>query len=267
MRCLPPRARRHQLGYSLLELMVAITIAVFLLGGLFSILQSTRDTATDQNWLAQLQDGERIAMTLMTDVLEQAGYYPAAYNNASGTEFPAGTNPTGVVWSQAGQLVTGSANATAGLGDTLSVRYQPDSTNTMIGCTGLADSSAVHVYQFLVTPVNGVNSLVCLVDGAGQLVLTKNVTKLSVLYGTYSAGTTALAAGSVDSYLTAAQINAVSNAGILWSNIYSVKITLTFVNPLYGTLSGQTTSVPSTVTFTRVISLMSKTGVNVSTIT
>ena len=263
MRCLRhPRALRYQLGYSLLELMIAITISVFLLGGLFTILQSTRDTSTNQNLLAQLQDGQRIAMTLMTDVVEQAGYYPGAYSSAMGTEFPAGTIG-GVTWAGAGQLAVGAANSTAALGDTLAVRYQPDASGTTIGCTGLGDSSAVHVYQFTIAAVNGVNSLVCSVDGGSQLVLAKNVSKLSVLYGTYSAGTTALAPGNVDSYLTATQLNAAANSAILWSNIYSVKITLSFVNPLYGQ-PGQTSQ---TVTFTRVISLMSKTGVNVSAIT
>ena len=42
----------------------------------------------------------------------------------------------------------------------------------------------------------------------------------------------------------------------------SVKVTLTFVNPLYGNLAGQNTNAdtPQTIAFTRVIDIMNKTG-------
>jgi type IV pilus assembly protein PilW len=66
--------REH--GYTLLELMIAILIALFLLAGLLTLAMGTRKTSTTQSQLAQLQDNERIAMTLMTNVIQQAGYFP-----------------------------------------------------------------------------------------------------------------------------------------------------------------------------------------------
>ena len=67
-----PRATRWQSGYTLVELMVALAIALFLLGGLFTIVQGTRTTYGNQSQLAQLQDSERLAMTLITDVIQDS---------------------------------------------------------------------------------------------------------------------------------------------------------------------------------------------------
>jgi hypothetical protein len=45
--------------------------------------------------------------------------------------------------------------------------------------------------------------------------------------------------------------------------VKSVKVTLTFLNPLYGNLQGQTTAnTPQYINFTRIIPVMSNTGVS-----
>jgi type IV pilus assembly protein PilW len=58
---------------------------------------------------------------------------------------------------------------------------------------------------------------------------------------------------SADSYLTATQMTATD-----WSNVNSVRVTLVFLNPLAGQ-AGQ----PATISFSRVICVMNKCGVNV----
>jgi hypothetical protein len=167
-------------------------------------------------------------------------------------------------FTQAAQVVSGWTNtntSATSLGDKLYVRYEPDSTGTVLGCTGSADAAgSVHTYLFQVKTVNGTNALTCSVDGGNDIVLVNSVSKLNIYYGTYSAGGTALAPGAVDSYLTATQLN---GTPLMWTNVYSVKIVLTFPNPLFGQ-PGQTTQY---ITFTRVVSLMSRTGTNVSTFT
>jgi hypothetical protein len=73
-------------------------------------------------------------------------------------------------------------------------------------------------------------------------------TGMTVLYGV-ATGTD----NNVTEYQTAAQVGN-------WSNVTSVQVTLTFVNPL-ATQSGQTVAgQPATVTFTRVISVMGRVG-------
>jgi hypothetical protein len=90
--------------------------------------------------------------------------------------------------------------------------------------------------------------------------IVPNVQSISLLYGVDTSGS-----GSTNAYLTPAQIAALTPAQItsFWTSVYSVKLTVTFINPLYGTLPGQTLTTPKTISFARVIGLMSKAGVNV----
>jgi type IV pilus assembly protein PilW len=244
------RACHAQRGYSLLEFMVAITIAVFLLAGLFSILQSTRMTSTNQTALAQLQDDERVAMTLIQETLQTAGYYPNPATQGASVAFPAVGNFT------VGQVVDGVANTTASYGDTITVRYQSDGAGAVLGCLGTNDPIGVaHTYEFLVQqdPATAAtaSSLYCSMDGAPAVLLVPNVSSMTVLYG-------------VDTTGTGTGVNAYVSEGSMasyWQNIYSIRVTLNFPNPL----AGQPGQSSTPIAFTRVINLMSRTGGNTAT--
>lgn len=241
------RAYRLQRGYSLIEFMVAITIAVFLLGGLFSILQTTRMTSTNQTALAQLQDDQRIAMTLVQETLQTAGYYPNPSTQGAATAFPAVTNFA------AGQSVFGVANTTTTLGDTITVRYQSDGSGAVLGCLGTSDSvGTAHTYQFLVQndPAGSatVSSLYCVVDGGTAQLLVPNVSSMSVLYGIDTTGS----GTGVNAYTDETGMTG------YWLNVYTIRVTLNFPNPL----AGQPGQSSTPIAFTRVINLMSRTGGN-----
>jgi type IV pilus assembly protein PilW len=244
------RARHAQRGYSLLEFMVAITIAVFLLAGLFSILQSTRMTSTNQTALAQLQDDERVGMTLIQETLQTAGYYPSPATQGASVAFPAVTNFA------AGQAVYGVANTTTSYGDTITVRYQSDGAGAVLGCLGTNDSTGIaHTYEFLVqqdpSTAATASSLYCSMDGATPVLLVPNVSSMTVLYG-------------VDTTGTGTGVNAYVSEGSMasyWQNIYSIRVTLNFPNPL----AGQPGQSSNPIAFTRVINLMSRTGSNTAT--
>ena len=243
----------RQRGYSIIELAIAILIAVFLLGGLFSILQSTRDTSTNQNLLAQLQDNERIAMTILQETVQTAGYYPAPLTTNAVSAFPAAGTFT-----QAGQSIVGGANPTAALGDTIMVRYQSDGTTAVIGCLGTSDTTAgvSHSYQFLVQadPGGKTWSLYCIQDNSGTpMALVPNVSSMTVMYGVDTTGT----GTGVNAYLNATDMNTTPTD---WLNVYSVQLTLNFTNPL----AGQPGQTAATLPFGRVVNLMSRTGGNVA---
>ncbi len=70
------KALTGQRGFSIVELSIAVLIALFLLGGLVTLVMGTRRTNATQSALSQLQDNQRIAMTLITNVVQQAGYFP-----------------------------------------------------------------------------------------------------------------------------------------------------------------------------------------------
>lgn len=236
--------RATQRGYSLIEVAVAMAVALFLLAGMFTVLQSTRNNSGNQNALAQLQDQQRIAMTMMTDVIQQAGWFPViAPTDKITDKLP--PSPTFVT---AGQSVFGGTDA---YGDFVTVRYIGDSSGNIIDCRGSPIANGVvEEMQFHIKPLNAnANApltLWCAVNGA-DAPLVPNVRSLAIAYGTDVSGT-----GSVNAYLPASQMTP------YWTNVESVKLTVGFTNPLFGQ-PGQT---KQTLSFNRVVGIMANSGVN-----
>ena len=248
---------RSQRGFTLIELSVAMVIALFLLGGLFTVLQNTRTTYGNQNALAQLQDNERLATTLMTDVIEAAGYFPDPNLNTSTTALPAGT--------LAGTVVTGTvaANQTiAGLyraadpGDAISIRYMTKSGDGVLLCNGTSNTAGgtttiSYVNTFSVD-ANG--NLICQLGTAFNApapaaLLVSGVKRLDILYGVKR--NFATSDNSVDTYVRGDQMAAAD-----WLNVTSVKMKITFNNPMWGQ-PGQA----QTIVFQRIIAVMTRAGV------
>jgi type IV pilus assembly protein PilW len=244
-------------GFSIVELMVALAVSTFLLAGLFTVLQNTHKTSDNERLLAGLQDDERIAMILFTNVIESAGYYSDALTTGS----LLAALPADATFANAGQVVYG---VTTAQGDSVTLRYQASATDAaVLTCQGTAPlDGKVHSSTF---SLDASGNLQCSIDAAAPVTLITGVKSLKILYGTGSAITVANAAGSVDSYLTAAQVNAVP---LSWTNVYTVKVILTFNNPLVINPSsttlqaGQATAPP--ITFSRIITIKSRTGVNVA---
>jgi type IV pilus assembly protein PilW len=251
----------RQRGFSLVELSIAIVIALFLLAGLVTLVMGTRRTNATQTALSQLQDNQRTAMTLITNVVQKAGYFydPSSQtlNNFIGENIATLAVPIG-------QVLDGTYNAAAP-GDTLVARFfapPNDTTHAIIDCAGQSNvGGPINVWytnMFAVANVNGTWWLQCQSQtsgAAGPLVnLIPNVTNMTVLYGV--AASTAGDDYSVVQYLNAAQVTASNN----WLNITAVKVTLTFLVPVYGSTGGQMTN--NTQIFERVIPVMSRVGVN-----
>jgi type IV pilus assembly protein PilW len=265
------RVRTGQRGFSMIELSIAMLIALFLLGGLVTLVIGTRRTTSTQTALSQLQDNQRIAMTLMTNIVQKAGYFPNPVLQQLST-FPAESAFAGYTL-PSGQVLGGLYNAAAP-GDTLLVRYfapaNDSSANPIIvSCAGQSNTGAStnvwYTNAFTIGTVNGTSWLQCLVrtSGTGSTLtinLIPNVTQVSVLYGV--AATTGGDDYSVVKYLNATQVSSTGN----WLNITAVKISLTFQLPVYGTTGGQMTNCATTPVctsvFTRVIPIMSRAGVD-----
>jgi type IV pilus assembly protein PilW len=235
---------RAQQGFTLVELSVALLIGLFLLGGLLTLVQDMRRTFGNQNQLAQLQDNERLAMTLITDVIQAAGYYPNPTFYTITSALPA-VPP----FTQNGQALAGTRNA-APPGDSISVQFLTASNDGVINCTGNTNTSGgpkPFINQF---SVNASKQLLCTLNGAAPVVLVTGVTNLQILYGVNGAGTSS----NVDRFLTATQMTNTD-----WTHVICVKVTLTFDNSV---LHKSQPSQPATIPFTRVITVMSQGGVN-----
>lgn len=243
-------------GFSLVELLIALTIALFLIGGLVSLLQGTKRTSSNQMALSQLQNNERIALAMMTDVIQQAGYYPDTLTSTLQNAFPVAPSLPAApapAFTQAGQFIAGQTAATAN-GDSITVRYQTDSTGTVYNCLGQSHDAASlpHAYTF---SVNSSRQLVCSVDGNPPVPLVSNVQHLQILYGTDALTSSPYSGSATNAYVPANEMTPVN-----WTNVYSVKVVITFSNPLSGQ-PGQA-SAPA-ITSTRVVDVMARIGVNV----
>ncbi len=252
-RQLPSRRVGAQRGFTLPELMVALLIGLFLIGGLLTIVQDNRRTFSSQNQLAQLQDAERLSMTMMTDVIQAAGYYPNPVANVPSLLMPA----AGAM--AAGQAMTGTFNAAAP-GDTITVRYATANGDGILNCSGAANNSgATQAYTntfSVIVNAQGISQLVCTLAVGGVATnypLVNNVTQIGVLYGVNTAGT----GNNVDTYMNAAQVTAAND----WNNVVSAQVTQTFVNPLFSAVNQGQGNQPPTVTFQRVVGVMAKTGI------
>lgn len=223
---------------SLIEVMVVLVIGLLILLTLFLLLFGTRQTYTTESGIAQLQDRQRLAFSMLSNVIKTAGYYPNPVTQTRLTALPVATGYTA-----AGQVIFGVAGASTTTPDTLRVRFQTASGDSIVNCQGGTNTSgANHTYDNVFSISN--NTLVCAlgVDGGvpgTPLILVPGVSNLKILYGYDAAGS-----GIPTQYVPA---GSVTN----WQYVYSAKVTLTFINPMAGQ-AGQ----PNAVYATQIIQLM-----------
>jgi type IV pilus assembly protein PilW len=251
-------SRARSQGFTLVELLIAIALAIFLIGGVLAIVQDTRRASSSQGQATQLQDSVRLAMTVMTDVIETAGYYTTPQQTDPGQAFPA------LAPFVAGQTISGTgAFGAPAPGDTVSVQYQTATGDGILNCGGSSNVSGANEYFINAFSVDALGNLNCtLTSAAGVQVIQLiqavptgpnqlQVLNLQILYGVQT--NTAISDGSADSYMDATQVAATFiNTLPAWDYVVSVRITLSFTNPVAGQPPLQ---------FTRIIPVMSKMGV------
>jgi len=245
---------RHR-GYTLVELMVSITIALFLMGGALLIVQHTKNAFKAQNQLSQLQESERTAMALITDVIQSTGYYPNPHNftDAQTLVSPSFTTP--------GAPNIATIPVTDQVGDTITVRYAAGLLDNVYNCRG--DQNTVtgpfETWEntFSVVPTAPA------ADGTPQfqlqcslwslstnaVVTTPLVTGVQNLIIQYGINTVGAGAPScADRYKATKDMLAAD-----WNNVCAVKVTLTFANPF-----NPPGGAKPTINFTRVIAVMNQ---------
>jgi hypothetical protein len=153
----------------------------------------------------------------------------------------------------------------------LIVRYNADANEDVIDCTGTSNSTngapAFYTNEFIVMQdsANTPPYLACTVDGGTTFAkLVNNVAKMEIFYGINSTATAANSLGMpVDSYVATAGMPTVAANSPEWTNVYSVKVKLSFVNPLYYQPDGKTVTPGQKLQFlpvTKVIGIMSRMG-------
>jgi len=235
------RTISRQRGVSLVEIMVAMVIALFMTAAMLTVFLNMRSTYSAQDSLAQLQDNERLALTVLTDNVQQAGYFPNPTTNTFISVVQAVGEPHAL---PAGQFISGTTGA-GGASDTLTVQFATGNNDGTLNCQGGSNpgaSNAVYVNAFA---LSANNELTCAVNGGPVAVLASGVSSFKVFYGVDTDND-----GNADRYLSATDVQ----AGGYWLNVYTVQVNLAFVNP-YASQPGQ----PATIGWTQTISLMNRT--------
>jgi len=243
--------RFAQRGLTLVEMMIAILIGLFLTGGMLTLVQAMKRTSTNQSGLSQLQDNERMAMTLITDVIKSTGYYPNPVIYTQAASFPVKNYNANANFTFAGQSLVGTGAYAAG-SNVITSRYLTTGTDNVINCTGNFWSAAATFVNTFSLDGNGNLQCTLIVNNVASppVPLISGITNMQIYYGVQTNG--AAATNSVDTYMDAPSVT----AGSYWNSVKSIMVTLTFVNPM----SGQPKQ-PQTIQFTRVIAVMDKNGV------
>lgn len=255
------RTVRAERGFTLVELMVTVAIALFLIGGLLVTVQNVRSAYNNQQALSQLQDQQRFALTVLSDVIQSGGYFPDPVTWQPTNSLPASGNYA------VGQAFWGTHPGGAAA-DTIGVRYRTALNDFVILCDGSTNTTTgptrLYVNQFTVVPPAGntPGQLRCqLTDGAsganidGPVTLVNGVQNMLVYYGVKR--NPVPADYNVDTYLRADQMNAGNGD---WSNISSVRVILTFTNPLCPPVGACQPGQQPTIQFERVIEVMARAG-------
>lgn len=236
-------------GFGLLDIMISLLIGLFLLSGLISLFISTQQTYTAQSGIAQLQNSQMMAINIISNIAQSAGYYINPLAQTQNVMLPA--TAAGVLPSQIALQPAVTISPTPNLAISFVAKQSvfggslyangPDALAIRsVGAMDCTGNISANLSISVLTVSN--NNLLCSVNNQNWQVLVNGVSSMSLLYGIDTT-----ASGSITQYVTAGNVTD-------WSKVMSIRATLSFVNPMYNANAPQ--GQPAAVSFTRVIGLM-----------
>jgi len=228
------RISNKQAGLSLIELMLAMLLGIFLIAGISIVYLSSKRTYNASNQLSQLDESARIAIKALREHIEHAGYtrtgarnFPYLLSSSLTTAFACPSGDSNV--SNPNTVRFAENDHSAGHGDSIGVAFQADKT-LMRDCTGtaipndcLANSATSMVYNSFwvqVSAADGYPNLYC--GGSRNYMpqpLAQGIENIQFLYGVDNDG--AENGWKIDQYKTA---NNMTSAD--WEKVMTVKAAL-----------------------------------------
>lgn len=225
------KALRYGQGHTLVELLVAMGLAMFMVMGLVQGVLSSKSTYSAVNAQAELQQNGRAAMYFIEREIMRAGYQDKVSTAARFDETLSREN-----WPllaglglHAGAVVGGVNNISDGTAkagtDSVYLRYQGSSDMAMLTCSNEevepGDTVVAHFF------VNDENELICSVSGEGvdrpgDYTMVSGVEDMQVLYGV----TADELPPRINQYLTAAALGDGTAFTAPWSDVVSVSFAL-----------------------------------------
>ena len=229
------RNKFQQQGFSLIELMIAMTIGLFLLAGIATSYLSTKKGNITKDQISVLEDNGRLALEVISRTVEHTGYTPPAHTLPLPNSIISNTSDIvgGTCKTSGSSIVSSSLFTPARMtkdnsaGDTLSIVYYGDN-GLFRDCGGNplpadcqipapsapasgVDSNAAKIYSSFF--LNG-NQLQCVGSrGSAAQTIADGVENIQFLYGVKTGND-----NSVERYVNASQM-----AG-LWNNVVSIQV-------------------------------------------
>ena len=196
------RYRQH--GMTLIEIMVALVISLFLLAGLLQMFIATRQSSRIQENLSRIQENGRFGIEYINRVVRQAGYRSRAsilngeaFKQKFNIDRVGGTNNDGT--NNSDKIIVRFEGENAGQGEVRNCLNQPI-TSPAISIDTLSIDNNNNLQCQSVTPV-----------GATPQPILENLEDMQILYGERK--------GSNLAYVPAANVQN-------WDNVFSVRISL-----------------------------------------
>lgn len=209
---------KHQRGFTLLEIFVAITISLILLAGVLQIFLHAKTTYNLSTSLAQLQENARFIENYLVRIIRLAGYRSQPPVRSDFT-------PMANVFTSANPYISGTHGAGINGSDTLTVRYQGSGNGTgtpdgsVLDCLNVAvDANTVATNVFSLTNNYELQCQALNADSPtpnNTQILISGVENFQVLYGEDLDGDY-----SADRYVPA------NYAFLNWADVVSVRLCL-----------------------------------------
>lgn len=149
-------SKNPQQGFSLVELMIAITLGMVLMGAALQFMVSTRQTYELNDDISRIQENGRIALDIMVKDLQMAGYRAPMNGDGKVPDFFLKETTVAGSFLQDG----GGANS-----DRLAIQFDPPPDDgTEVDCLGnpvAAGNLLVNVYTINDLDGDGISSLYC----------------------------------------------------------------------------------------------------------
>lgn len=218
--------RRQHSGFTLVELMIALTLGLIVVGaGIFIFLSSQRSFSA-QEGLSEIQESARNGIRMMTVTLRTAGYRNDPVNQI---------DPSSLFISPRLAIQGGESGPPPSYLGVTSTNMKSNTDSVTVAAIGNGDSGVrtclgdaipegtVGVSAFYLTPANssGISSLQCATEQGGATrkePLITGVTDMQILYGLDSDGNLVS-----DKYVTATDVSD-------WNTVVAIQVNLTLVS-------------------------------------
>lgn len=225
-------------GTSLVELMIAMTIGLFLVIAVTSIYLVIKKNFIGSTSITSSQESYRLVLNNISRSIQTAGYIISPFTETQETVFTANT-----LFKNDGQFIYGTETNSK----SFSVRYQTSSGDSVLNCNGTSNETGANVIFTNTFTLEG-NTLTCSSsfnnEAATKTNVAENISELNILYGFDSNNDQ-----KIDSYVNAASID--SNN---WNSVYSVRLAIKFLD----TSDSKKTAMPNY--YIQYINLMNKTS-------